>query len=65
MIGSLWVIWPWQNRVYETVRGEDKLIHSEPMLPAVSADLWMGVGMMAIGLALVLVLERMAQSRKV
>lgn len=64
MIGSLWVIWPWQNRVYETVRGEDKLIHSEPMLPAVGPDLWIGVAMMAVGLALVLTLERLAQSRK-
>lgn len=64
MIGSLWVIWPWQNRVYETVRDEDKLIHSEPMLPAVGPDLWIGVAMMAVGLALVLTLERLAQSRK-
>lgn len=65
MIGSLWVIWPWQNRVYETVRGEDKLIRSEPMLPALGGmDFAWGVGMMVIGLALVLVLERVAQSRK-
>lgn len=65
MIGSLWVIWPWQNRVYETVRGEDKLILSEPMLPVVgSTDFIWGIGMMAVGLALVIVLERLAATRK-
>jgi putative membrane protein len=65
MIGSLWVIWPWQNRVYETVRGKEKLIHSEPMLPALGdMNLAWGVGLMVIGLALVLVLERLAAVRK-
>jgi hypothetical protein len=34
------------------------------MLPAMGADLWTGVVMMAIGLALVLTLERLAAARK-
>lgn len=64
MVGSLWVIWPWQHRVYETVRGTDKLIHSEPVLPALGdPDVLVGVGMMALGLALLLILERLAAAR--
>jgi putative membrane protein len=61
MIGSLWVIWPWQERVYETVRGKDKLVHTEPLLPGTGPELLQGVGMMALGLVLVLLLERMAE----
>lgn len=64
MVGSLWVIWPWQERVYEMVRGKEKLISSEPLLPAAtSPDLYLGIGMMAVGLVLVLVLERLATRR--
>lgn len=65
MIGSLWVIWPWQERTYETVRGEDKLIHSEPVLPVLSSpDFGWGFLMMGVGLALVLLLERIAQDKR-
>lgn len=64
MIGSLWVIWPWQNRTYEMVRGKERLLHSEPMMPvAGSTDLTMGVAMMVVGLVLVLVLEKLARAK--
>lgn len=64
MIGSLWVIWPWQNRTYEMVRGKERLLHSEPMLPvAGSSDLTLGVTMMVVGLVLVLVLEKLARAK--
>jgi putative membrane protein len=33
LIGSLWIIWPFQHRVYETIRGKQRLIHSSPNLP--------------------------------
>ncbi len=64
MIGSLWVIWPWQNRTYEMVRGKERLLHSEPMWPvAGSSDLTIGVVMMVAGLVLVLVLEKLARKK--
>lgn len=63
MVGSLWVIWPWQERVYEVVRGKEKLVHTAPLMPAAGPDLVLGIGMMAAGLALVLVLERLAVRR--
>ncbi len=62
MIGSLWVIWPWQSRVYETVRGQEKLIHSEPILPVVGTpEFYWGIGMMAVGFFIVLILESAAR----
>lgn len=33
LIGSLWVIWPFQHRVYESIRGKQRLVHSSPNLP--------------------------------
>ena len=33
LIGSLWVIWPFQDRVYETIRGKQRLLHSTPTIP--------------------------------
>jgi putative membrane protein len=33
LIGSLWVIWPFQQRVYETIRGKQRLLQSTPILP--------------------------------
>lgn len=64
MVGSLWVIWPWQERTYAMVRGEEKLVSSTPLLPeAVGGELFTGLATMVAGLALVLVLERMAARR--
>lgn len=64
MIGSLWVIWPWQNRTYVMVRDKERLLHSVPELPVVgSADFTWGVAMMVVGLVLVMVLERLARRR--
>mgnify|MGYP003313265230 CR=1 FL=1 len=33
LIGSLWVIWPFQERLYEIVRDKPKLIASNPVWP--------------------------------
>jgi putative membrane protein len=33
LIGSLWIIWPFQERTYEVVRGKEKLIGSSPVWP--------------------------------
>ena len=33
LIASLWIIWPFQDRRYETLQGKDYLIHSSPYLP--------------------------------
>jgi putative membrane protein len=64
MIGSLWVIWPWQERVYVLVRDKERLIHSEPRLPlAGTPELWWGLVMMAVGLTTVVLLEKLARRK--
>jgi putative membrane protein len=64
LIGSLWIIWPFQERVYETVRGKQRLIDSNPVLPAAldGSAVWAFV-FMAAGFVLVLVLNRLASRR--
>lgn len=58
MIGSLWVIWPWQNRSYETVQGKERLISSTPILPELgNIDFYLGLAMILIGAAAVISLE--------
>lgn len=61
LIGSLWIIWPFQERIYETVRGKEKMIGSNPVWP----DAWSGTVMaslafMLAGFVLVMVIHRLS-----
>lgn len=54
LVGSLWLIWPFQTRVFITVREKERLISSSPHWP----ELWTlthsyAVGMVVIGIILV------------
>ena len=58
LVASLWVIWPFQERIYELIRGEDRLLESNPYLPQqINADVSMSFAMIVAGLLLVLVLN--------
>jgi putative membrane protein len=64
LIGSLWVIWPFQERVYETVHGSDRLVGASPVWPdrfdaAVAASL----ALLVAGFAAVMVIHRLAVGR--
>jgi putative membrane protein len=65
LIGSLWVIWPFQHRVYESVRGKQRLVHSSPNLPQ---DWDMNVlgtlVLVVIGVALVLTIHAFAARQR-
>lgn len=62
LIGSLWVIWPFQDRVYETVRGEDKLIAASPVWPeTLDGTFFASIAWMVAGLIAVLLIHRAAQ----
>ena len=65
LIGSLWVIWPFQHRVYETIRGKQRLVHSSPNLPQ---DWDMNVlgtlVLVVIGVALVLTIHAFAARQR-
>tara|TARA_B110000046_G_scaffold176600_1_gene202446 strand:+ start:93 stop:1013 length:921 start_codon:yes stop_codon:yes gene_type:complete len=59
LISSLYVIWPFQTRVYEFVRNEERLVSSIPYLPEhLNILVTYSTAMMASGLILVIVLDR-------
>lgn len=65
LIASLWVIWPFQERIFATIGDKHKMLSSTPIWP----DAWTGMAMLAIALALagciaVLMLHYVVESRK-
>jgi len=59
LVASLWVIWPFQERIYESIRDKERLIESNPYIPVqISADVNLSIAMMITGLLLVLILNR-------
>jgi putative membrane protein len=64
LIGSLWVIWPFQDRVYETVRGKQRLVSASPVWPeALDGTVLAGMAFAVAGFVLVLVIHRVSRLR--
>ena len=64
LIGSLRVVWPFQDRRFEFVRGDRQLISSDPIWPDAASGTTLGAfALMAVGLALVAALHRLARRR--
>jgi len=62
LIGSLWIIWPFQERTYEVIHGKQKLIGSSPVWPdALSADVMASLACMLAGFVLVMVIHHFAR----
>jgi putative membrane protein len=62
LIGSLWVIWPFQERVYEAVHGKERLISARPVWPgAIDETVVLGAVMAVAGFALVMAIHRLAR----
>jgi putative membrane protein len=58
LIASLWVIWPFQERIYEMVRGKERLIKSNPYFPEqLNTDVNTSIAMVIVGLLLVLIIN--------
>jgi putative membrane protein len=58
LIGTLWVIWPFQVRKYEVIHNKERLISSTPYWPdAWNETVMFALFMMLIGLGLVLILH--------
>lgn len=58
LIASLWVIWPFQERIYEMVRGKERLITSNPYIPQqINAEVNISVAMVIAGLLLVFIVN--------
>ncbi len=47
LVGSLWMVWPYQERIYTLVRGKQRLVRSVPALP----EQWDAVALAALALA--------------
>ncbi|MCY4222332.1 MAG: DUF368 domain-containing protein [Thiotrichales bacterium] len=64
LIGSLWVIWPFQARRFEVVHDERRLVSSDPVWPDTTDGATLGAfALMAIGIALVIVIQNLARRR--
>ena len=65
LIGSLWMMWPFQERTYELVRDRPHLIHIVPIWPAeLNIAVLAALGWMVAGIALVLWLSAFAGKRR-
>lgn len=65
LIGSLWIIWPFQERIYETVRGKDKLVSTDPVWPgALSSSVVLSLALLIAGFVLVMVLHHFSETNK-
>ncbi|MEN8216216.1 MAG: DUF368 domain-containing protein [Pseudomonadota bacterium] len=64
LIGSLWVIWPFQVRQYEMIHNKERLISSTPYWPeALSQPVIYALLMMLLGLALILIIYAWAKKQ--
>jgi len=65
LVGSLWVIWPFQQRSYVEVRGKQRLLESTPVLPeAIDITAIGSIMLVLIGFVLVLAMDRIAGKRE-
>jgi putative membrane protein len=64
LIASLYVIWPFQNRVYEVVRDKERLVSSVPYFPeAINSQFFYSLLMVIIGLAAVIILDNLSKEK--
>ncbi len=64
LAGSLWVIWPFQQREYIIVRGKERLIASQPQWPMDwNMETGLAIGLALAGVSLVLWLHRLSAQK--
>lgn len=65
LIGSLWMIWPFQQRTYEIVAGKSKLVGSQPVWPQIlDSTVGKSIGFMLTGFALVMLIHYISRRNK-
>lgn len=61
LIGSLWIIWPFQERVFVNVRGKSRLLESSPVWPeSIDSTALAALAVLAAGFVFVMVIDRLA-----
>ena len=64
LIGSLWMIWPFQERIYETVGSKKKLVGASPVLPeAFNSTVAASLALLIAGFILVMVIHRISNRK--
>jgi putative membrane protein len=62
LVGSLWLLWPFQARDYEVIGGKQQLVYSTPIWPAeLGAGELLAIGLCVLGIALVFTIEKLAR----
>lgn len=65
LIGSLWMMWPFQERTYELIRDRPRLIHSVPIWPdELNITVLAAIAWIVAGIAVVLWISAMAGVRR-
>lgn len=65
LIGSLWVIWPFQDREYVVVREKKRLIDSTPILPeSFDTTVMYSILLIAVGFCLVMLISYLGDRKK-
>ncbi len=65
LLASLYVIWPFQERVYEMVRGKPRLIASTPLWPGdISQTVIASFALLICGLAFVIIISRLSERKQ-
>jgi len=65
LIGSLWMIWPWQERTYEIVREKQRLIASTPIMPqTIDTSLLFSISLALIGFMLVMTIHHFSLKKR-
>ena len=64
LIGSLWIIWPFQQRDYVTINGKEKLLGSTPIFPEqFDQTVFYSLTLALLGVVLVTMINAMAKHR--
>jgi putative membrane protein len=65
LIGSLWIIWPFQERTFEVVRGKEKLVGSSPVWPdAFDGTVAASLACLAAGYLLVMLIHHLGGRKR-
>ena len=64
LMASLWMIWPFQERVFVIVRGKSRLLETTPQIPPASMETAIACALAAVGLITVLGLQSIADRRR-
>ena len=64
LVGSLWVLWPFQARDYGLIRGKQQLVHSTPIWPAeLGSSEALAVALGIIGVVAVVAIDMLARRK--